>query len=81
MVLALDPGMFDQVTSIGLQTGHGAANMLVNLDDLFNGGRLEEGRGDTLLDAEDYTFRCRYLIMRSEHGAEYQSNGGSGKGS
>lgn len=50
MVLAFDTGMLDQVTSIGLQTGHGATNMLIDLDNLLHGGCFEEGGSDTLLD-------------------------------
>jgi hypothetical protein len=51
MVLAFDAGMFDQIPGVCLQTGHGATDMLVNFDNLFDGGSLEKGRCDTLLDA------------------------------
>lgn len=50
MVLAFDTGMLDQGPGICLQTGHGAANVLVDLNDLLDGGGLEEAGGDTLLD-------------------------------
>jgi hypothetical protein len=37
VVLALDTGVLDQVAGIGLQAGHGAANVLVNLNNLLYG--------------------------------------------
>lgn len=36
MVLALDPGVFNHRSRICLQTRHGTANVLVNLDDLLD---------------------------------------------
>jgi hypothetical protein len=36
MVLALDPSVFNHRSRICLQTGHGTANVLVNLDNLFD---------------------------------------------
>lgn len=55
--LALDTGVLNHAACVGLETGHGAADVLVDLDDLLDGGGLEEGGGYTLLDAEDDTFR------------------------
>lgn len=57
VALTLDAGVLDHGAGIGLQTGHGAADMAVNLDNLLDRGRLEEGGGDALLDAEDDTLR------------------------
>jgi hypothetical protein len=34
--------------------------MAVDFDDLFNGRRLEEGGGDALFDAEDYSSASGY---------------------
>lgn len=55
--LALDAGVLDHAASIGLQPGHGAADVPVDLDDLLDGRGLEEGGGDALLDAEDDALR------------------------
>lgn len=53
VALALDAGVLDHGAGVGLEAGHGAANVAVNLDNLLDRRRLEEGRGDALLDAED----------------------------
>ena len=53
VVLALDAGVFDHGAGVGLQTGHGAADVGVYLDDFFDGRGLEEGGGYALFDAED----------------------------
>lgn len=36
-----------------MQTGHGAADVAVDFDNLFDGGGFEESGGYALLDAED----------------------------
>ena len=36
-----------------METGHGASDVAVDLDNFLDGGGLEEGGGDALLDAED----------------------------
>lgn len=54
--LALDTGVFNHRTSVRLEARHGAAQVAIDLDNLLNGGGLEEGRGHALLDAEDDTF-------------------------
>ncbi len=54
--LALDAGVLHHGPGVGLQPGHGAADVAVDLDDLFDRGGLEEGRGHALLDAEDHAF-------------------------
>jgi len=52
--------MFDHGTGIGLQAGHGAADVLVDFDYLFDGGGFEEGGGYTLFDAEEDAMGCCY---------------------
>ena len=49
--------MLDHGACVGLEAGHGATDVAIDLDDLLDGGGLEEGGGDTLLDTEDNTFR------------------------
>jgi len=61
MVLALDASVFNKVPSIGLQTGHGTTDVLVNFDDLLDGRRFEESRCDALLNTKNHTFGCCYL--------------------
>ena len=55
MVLALDAGVFNHGAGVGLQAGHGAADVRVYFYDLFDGGGLEEGGGHALFDAEEDT--------------------------
>jgi hypothetical protein len=51
MGLALDAGVLKHAASVGLETGHGAADVSVDFDDLLNGGGLQEGRCYALLNA------------------------------
>lgn len=44
--------MVDHCPRVGGEAGHGAAQVLVDLDNLFDAGRLEQRRLDALLDAE-----------------------------
>lgn len=37
MVLGFDAGVLDHGAGVGLQTGHGAADVGINFDDLFDG--------------------------------------------
>lgn len=55
VALTLDTGVLDHAAGIGLQAAHGAANVAVDLNDLLDGGGLEQGGGDALLDAEHHT--------------------------
>jgi hypothetical protein len=55
VVLGLYTGVLDHGARIGLQAGHGASDVAVNLDDLFDRGGFQEGRSNTFLDAEDDT--------------------------
>jgi hypothetical protein len=61
VILALDAGVLDHASCIGLQAGHGAANVAVDFDNLLDGGGFEEGGGYALFYAEDYAFASRYL--------------------
>lgn len=62
--LAFDSGVFDHGAGIGLETGHGTANVAVDLDNLLDGGSLEEGRGNALLDTKDDTLGGGYADGR-----------------
>lgn len=53
--------MLNHTSRIGLESGHGAANVLVDFDNLLDGGGFEEGGGDTLFDAEEDTIAGCYL--------------------
>ncbi len=53
VILTLNAGVFDHGASVGLQAGHGAADVGVYFDNLFDGGGLEEGGGHALFDAEE----------------------------
>jgi hypothetical protein len=53
MVLGGDSGVVDHGSGVGGKARHGAADVGVDLHDLFDGGGLEELGGHTLLDAED----------------------------
>lgn len=53
VVLTLDAGMFDHGAGVGLETGHGAADMSVDLHDFLNRGGFEEGGGDAFFYAEN----------------------------
>lgn len=63
--LRLDAGVLDHGPRVGLQPGHGAADVPVDLDDLLDGRGLEEGGGDALLDAQDDAFRGGYADGRA----------------
>ena len=68
VVLALDAGVFDHGTGVGLQAGHGAADMGIYLDYLFDGGSLEEGGGYALFDAEEDAMRGGNLVKDRQEG-------------
>jgi hypothetical protein len=53
VVLALQARVLNHAPGVGLQAAHGAADVLVDLDDLLDAAGLEEGRRHALLDAED----------------------------
>jgi hypothetical protein len=53
VALALDARVLDHAARIGLQPAHGAPNVPVDLDNLLDRRRLEQGRRDALLDAQD----------------------------
>lgn len=56
VALRFDAGVLDHGTSVGLQTGHGAANVAIDLDNLLDGRGFEERGGYSLLDSENDTF-------------------------
>lgn len=62
VVLALDAGVFDHGAGVGLETGHGAADVSVDFDDLLDGGGFEEGGGDAFFYAEDHAGTCGDLF-------------------
>jgi hypothetical protein len=39
-----------------LETGHGAADVLVDFDDFFDGGSFKEGGGYSFFDTKDDAF-------------------------
>lgn len=53
VALALDAGVLNHGPCVGLEAGHGASDVAVDLDNLFDGGGFEEGGCDSLFDAED----------------------------
>lgn len=59
--LAFYAGMFNHAAGIGLETGHGATDVAIDLDDLFDRGGFEEGGGDSFFDTEDYACGCSDL--------------------
>ena len=61
VILALNAGVLNQVAGIGLQTGHGTADVLIDFDDLLDGRRFEQRRCNALLNTKDDTLGCCYL--------------------
>lgn len=59
--------MLNHTAGVSLQTAHCAADVSVYLDNFLHGGRLKEGRGNALFDAEDNTVRCRHLNKELDH--------------
>lgn len=53
VALALDAGVLDHAASVGLQPGHGAPDVAVDLDDLLDGRGLQQRRRHALLHAQD----------------------------
>ena len=54
VVLRLHSGPLHQHLGVGSQAGEGERAVLVDLDDLLDGGWLHEGGGDALLDGEHH---------------------------
>lgn len=57
VVLALDAGVLDHASRVGLQSGHGAANVGVYFYYLFDGRGDKEGGSDALFNAEEDAVR------------------------
>jgi hypothetical protein len=51
MILALYTAMLDHAAGVGLQTAHGAPDVSIYLNNLFDRAGFEEGGGDALFDA------------------------------
>lgn len=56
VVLGFGAGVLNHAAGVGLEPGHGAADVVVDFDNLFHRGGLEEAGGDALFDAEYYAF-------------------------
>jgi hypothetical protein len=56
VILGRDPGVIDHGPRIGGKTGDRAAEMCVDLHDLFYRRGLKQGRLNALLDTKDYAF-------------------------
>jgi hypothetical protein len=69
MVLGLYSGVLDHGPGVGLETGHGASDVGVDFDDLFDGGSFKEGRGDALLNSDDYSFSSGNLCELESYSA------------
>lgn len=48
--------MLDHASGVGLESTHGAADVSVYFDDLFDRGGFEESGCNAFFDAEDYAF-------------------------
>lgn len=58
VALGLDAGVLDHAAGVGLKARHGAADVAVDLDNLLDRRCLEQGRRDSLLDAQHDTLAC-----------------------
>jgi hypothetical protein len=58
VVLALDPGVLDHTSCVGLEARHCTADVGVYLYYLFDGGGDEQRGGHTLFDAEKNAVGC-----------------------
>ena len=90
MYLGFDARVLNHGPGVGLEAGHGAADVGVDFDDFFDGGGFEEGGGDALFDA-DYDalaggnlWGVSWLVgWREEEergGRRRKGEGGGGKG-
>ena len=74
-MLAFDTCVFDHGAGIGLQAGHGAADVSVDFYYFFDGGGFEEGGGYTLFDAEEDAMGCCYLNQPTRKQLPYLGGG------
>ena len=58
--------MLNHATGVGLQAGHGAANVSVYFYNLFDRGGFEEGGGYALFDTEKDAVRRCYLDHKGD---------------
>lgn len=61
----LGPGVLDHRPGVGLQAGHGASEVVVDLDNLLHRRRFPERRVDPLLDTENDALACSDLRTRT----------------
>lgn len=76
VVLGLDARVLDHRAGVGLQAGHGAADVAVDFDDLFDGGGFEEGGGHALFNADYDAVAGGYLGGVSLEAVEVGGGGG-----
>lgn len=85
MVLRLDARMLDHGPGVGLQAGHGAANVAVDFDDFLDRGGFEERTGYALFYADYHAIAGSYLggvgqlgsFLRGWGGGDYSDGGGA----
>lgn len=56
VVLGSDAGVLDHAAGVGLEAGHGGANVGVDFDNLLDGRGFQKGGGDAFFYAEDDAF-------------------------
>lgn len=61
MVLGLDASVLDHGPGVGLQAGHGAANMAIDFDDFLDRGGFEKWTGYTFFYADYDAIAGSYL--------------------
>ena len=59
VALGLDAGVLDHAAGVGLKARHGAPDVPVDLDNLFDRRRLQKRRGHPLLHAQHHALRRR----------------------
>ena len=52
MVGGLNPGVIDHGTRISDEAAHGTGHVIIDGEDLFDAGRLDQRRGDTFLNGQ-----------------------------
>ncbi len=70
MVLGLDSGVIDESSGVCDEAAHGASDVGVDLQNLFDGGCFHERRGDSLLHCQHHA-----LGTLDSHGSAAQLDG------
>lgn len=78
MVLRLDARMLDHGPGVGLQAGHGAANVAVDFDDFLDRGGFEERTCYTLFYADYHAIAGSYLGGGGQLGSFFAGGGVGG---